>query len=285
MTFVEAVGAAKVNLSLEVFAPDASGLHPLRSLVETVSWWDRISVTTAAVDALSIDGPLDPAPDNLVWRAVEWHRRAGGAAVPVAIDLAKRIPVAAGLAGGSADAAATIVALDRLTGTPADRAGLGDLGADVPFALHGGAAVMEGYGERLTPRRGGAYALVIAVPDIELSTPAVYSRWDELDGPAGPVLDRGALPPSVRDLGPLRNDLYPAAVSLAPELADRAAFLADLWSRPISMSGSGPSLFAYFADLDEAESAAGAEVLPGFRAVRAVVPLPDGARLATDDDR
>ncbi len=126
---------------------------------------------------------------------------------------------------------------------------------------------------------------MIAVPNTELSTPAVYRRWDELGGPAGPVLDSGALPPAMRDLGPLRNDLYPAAVSLAAELADRAASLADLWSRPVAMSGSGPSLFAYFADLDEAASAAGAVAPSGFRAIRAVVPLPDGARLATDDDR
>ncbi|MEX0666787.1 MAG: hypothetical protein WD313_00485, partial [Acidimicrobiia bacterium] len=175
------------------------------------------------------------------------------------IKLTKAIPVAAGLGGGSSDAAASMLALAALRKSPKDMIAevAPTVGADVPFFLMGGTAWIEGYGERITEARidTDSWALAIAVPDFQLRTADVYQTWDRQEGPSGPALDGRALPPSLREHGPFRNDLTPAAMTLRPELGDWIKELAETWERPVAMSGSGPSLFAFFADIDEAEGA------------------------------
>ena len=124
---------------------------------------------------------------------------------PAALALDKRIPVAAGLGGGSADAAATLVLASARFGISAEeRAGIAPaLGADVPFCLVGGTALMEGYGERLTPLPLLAgFWLAVVVPPFEISTAAAYRRWDDLDGPEGPAVRGGDLPPSCAPSSP-----------------------------------------------------------------------------------
>jgi len=279
---------AKVNLSLRVSDRDASGLHPLRSLVQMISWYDILELAFADEDTLALDPPSAGIPDggdNLVWRAVAWHRRLIPCRERLGIVLRKRISIAAGLGGGSSDAAATVVGLDELTHRSSRSGDLAELGADVPFARLGGSAWMEGYGDILSVREVVSdYALVIAVPPLELATVDVYARWDRLDGPQGPAMTGRALPPSLRGEAPLINDLYPAAISLAAELADYRSDLSAAWQRPVAMSGSGPSLFAFFADADEAAAAAN-ELDGPYRAVEAVVPIDHGARIVEIRDR
>jgi len=194
--------------------------------------------------------------------------------------LEKAIPVAAGLGGGSSDAAAAMLALAELRrekrSTVEEVAPA--VGADVPFFLIGGTAWMEGYGEMITPARINTetWALAIAVPSFELRTADIYQAWDRLEGPTGPYLDGKALPPALREFGPFRNDLTPAALRVGPELGDWIEEVADRWERPVAMSGSGPSLFAFFADIDEAEGAIGS-LPPSTRASRAVQPRLEGA--------
>lgn len=258
---------AKVNLSLRVGRRDASGYHPLSSLVQTLSWVDDLTIEEADDDVLTVEGAeLPEGGDNLVWRALD----ALGLPRPaLRMVLVKRIPVAAGLGGGSSDAAGALAACGRLIGAPAEGivAAAARTGADVPFFLTGGTAVMEGRGERIGPRPElGGFALAVVVPPFELATADVYRRWDELGEPAGPAPAAGrSLPPSLRLEDPLVNDLVPAAVSLVPALADWMRDLARSWGRPVMMSGSGPSLFGFFADEEEA-SAAAAEAPPGARA-------------------
>jgi 4-diphosphocytidyl-2-C-methyl-D-erythritol kinase len=123
----------------------------------------------------------------------------------------------------------------------------------------------------------GGYALGIAVPDFELSTPDVYRAWDEIGEPEGPAFPDSALPPGLRTFAPMRNDLQPAAEAIAPELADWRSELANRWGRPVAMSGSGPALFGFFVDEDEANDAVSAHPA-GARAVHAAVPVPQGWR-------
>ena len=268
---------AKINLSLEVRSRTRDGMHPLRSLVQAIEWCDLLEFEEDDEDHLDIAGAeLPDDGDNLIWKALTALRSHLGDDQPrLHISLKKVIPVAAGLGGGSSDAAASMLALASLRKAP--RITVEEVapavGADVPFFLAGGTAWMEGYGEKIVEARidNESWALGLAVPDFELRTEDVYGVWDRLDEPAGPSLDGRTLPPSLRGHGPFRNDLTPAALVLRPDLGDWIEELTDMWERPVAMSGSGPALFGFFADLDEAEGAVGA--LPAsFRARQAVQP-------------
>lgn len=278
---------AKINLSLELRPRDGQGLHPLRSLVQAIEWNDLLDVSTSDEDQLSIDGAdLPDGGDNLVWRAIAELRREVGRDRPaMSLTLTKRIPVAAGLGGGSSDAAAALMAVAGIMRVAPDVAKevAPRIGADVPFFLHGGSLWAEGYGEQLTPARlPDEYAVAIAVPDFELRTADVYQAWDRLGEPAGQEISQRRLPPKLRSVTTIRNDLTPAAILLRPELGDWIEELSDLWERPALMTGSGPALFAFFEDLDEAEDAARA-VPKSARSSRAVVPRDRGTqRLATE---
>jgi 4-diphosphocytidyl-2-C-methyl-D-erythritol kinase len=272
---------AKVNLSLRVRWPDETGYHPLLSIVQAIEPVDSLTFEMADEDRLEIEGirlPVDD--DNLIWRALR-------AAVPgrkkgLHIKLIKEIPTAAGLGGGSSDAAAALLAASKLFGFEYQRDVAASVGADVPFFRTGGLARMEGYGELLTPLDAAAgFYLGLVVPPFDLSTPAVYRAWDRLDFPETMQVAVSDLPPSLRKYGPLTNDLYPAALVIAPQLDDWRSELAHRWNRPVLMSGSGPSLFAFFGSPDEAVEAIDV-VPPGSRFAGAVSPLGHGATVVAD---
>ncbi len=277
---ITAWACAKVNLSLRVRPPGADGMHPLRGLYTSISWTDRLRLDHADEDRLEAEGggPLPDGDENLAWRAVRAVRRAAGSAASLHLRLAKRIPVAAGLGGGSADAAAALGAAGRLLGVPAAQLGAlaPELGSDVPFCFTGGFAEVSGIGERVAARDPlGGFALAVVVPPVELATAAVYATWDRLDGPAGDPLAERHLPPVLRGHGPLGNDLTPAAIDLTPAVGEWRSELESAWGRPVAMSGSGPTLFAFFVDEDEAGAALD-QIPSGARATRAVVPAPFG---------
>jgi 4-diphosphocytidyl-2-C-methyl-D-erythritol kinase len=254
---------AKINLDLRLRAADSTGRHPLRSLVQTVEWFDVLEVEPGDEDYLEIAGPAADAgiPDggeNLVWKAVEALEL--DSRPPLFVRLDKQIAAAAGLGGGSSDAAAMLEAVADLLGLPKEAvAGAASrVGADVPLFLTGGTVVLEGYGERVTPVAALAgFAVAIAVPPFEIATADVYQRWDLLDRPLGAEMPSAVLPPTLRPEGPFRNDLTPAALAVRPELADWMSELSQRWGRTVMMSGSGPACFAYFLDEDEAHSAVG----------------------------
>lgn len=275
---------AKVNLSLEVFPPNRSGYHPLRSWAVSVDWQDELIAEWAEDDdEFVVNGRTDEVPDdesNLVWRAVELARGRAGKDRPLRMALTKHIPAGAGLAGGSTDGAAALVALDQLMRTDAawERAPL--LGADVRFCLRGGSQVVEGIGERLTPHPSPPdLVLGIVVPPFHLATAEVFRTWDRLGGPSGEVVPDRRLPPSLRDGIPLRNDLFPAAIRVAPDLDEWRSELEARWDRPVLLSGSGSALFAFFADADEAEDAL-RQAPPERRAARCAAPTPAGVSIA-----
>ena len=194
---------AKVNLGLRVGRRRADGFHPLRGIFQSIDLSDELSLELAEADRITADGG-GPVPDdfaNLAWRALAAVRREAGASQPMSLTLDKGIPTAAGLGGGSADAAATLALAARHFGVSMDtlRRLAPDLGSDVPFCLLGGTAWVAGRGEILDPRDPlGGFALAVVVPPFELSTPAVFARWDELEGPGGLRIGSADLPPTLR---------------------------------------------------------------------------------------
>lgn len=252
---------AKVNLTLMVRSAAAGGLHPIRSLMQTIDWGDLVRVTEGEEDHLQVDGAdLPTGDDNLVWKAVAALENGIDLARPaLRVHLKKHLPVAAGLGGGSADAAAMLAALGRMLDvSPAVlRRVAPHIGSDVPAALAGGSLWVEGFGERTSPFGVlSGFALAVAVPDFPLLTADVYRRWDDMGEPRGSEFPSAALPPGLRRSVSFRNDLEPAALRVRPELGDAISRLSGEWGRPVAMSGSGPSLYGYFMDAEEATAAA-----------------------------
>ncbi|MEO3750412.1 4-(cytidine 5'-diphospho)-2-C-methyl-D-erythritol kinase [Streptomyces sp. B6B3] len=261
--------SGKVNVQLAVGPPRPDGFHDLANVFLAVALHDRVTVTPAPRLTVSCAGPgAEQVPldgDNLAARAATVLAAHHGRAPDVRLDIAKDIPVAGGMAGGSADAAAALVACDALWGTATPAAELAELaaglGSDVPFALLGGAALGEGRGERLTPLPvGGTFHWVFALADGGLSTPEVYRECDRLraaaaDDVPAPRPD-GALLAALRagDAAALAarldaaNDLQPAALSLRPALADTLAAGRAAGALAGLVSGSGPTCAFLAAD-------------------------------------
>ncbi|MEZ0091288.1 4-(cytidine 5'-diphospho)-2-C-methyl-D-erythritol kinase [Streptacidiphilus sp. EB129] len=255
---------AKVNVQLAVGGRRADGFHGLASVFFAVGLYDEVTVSPADRLTVTVEGadaahvPADSS--NLAARAALLLGARHGVAADVHIHIDKGIPVAGGMAGGSADAAAALVGCDALWGTgssPAELAGLAaELGSDVPFSLLGGVALGEGRGELLTPVPvGGTFHWVFAVADGGLSTPSVYGECDRLRDLAGgsaeadvpvPAADQ-ALLEALRtgDAGALgaalSNDLQAAALSLRPGLAETLRAGADAGAIGTLVSGSGPT--------------------------------------------
>lgn len=257
-----------MNLFLHVVGRRADGYHLLDSLAVFPAVGDEVRAVAADELALTVEGPFAEAlageADNLVLRAARALAEAHGIAAGARLVLDKRLPVASGIGGGSADAAATLRALARLwrVGVPE---GLGlRLGADVPVCLASRAVRMGGIGERLAPApRLPSFGLVLANPGVAVATPAVFRRRAEggagFSGPAD-------LPPGWRDavamaedLARYGNDLEAAAVELCPPIGAVLRRLAVLPGALLArMSGSGATCFALFADAAAARGAAAA---------------------------
>ncbi|KPI04176.1 4-diphosphocytidyl-2-C-methyl-D-erythritol kinase [Actinobacteria bacterium OK074] len=288
---------AKVNVQLAVGAARPDGFHDLANVFLAVSLYDEVTVTPAEQLRVSCEGPgADQVPldrTNLAARAAVALAERYGRDDAVHIHIAKDIPVAGGMAGGSADAAGALLACDALWGIGASREELlgicAELGSDVPFSLVGGAALGTGRGERLRPLEvGGTFHWVFAVADGGLSTPAVYGEFDRLVGGSGAVVPEPVV--SAELLAALAkgdsdalaavlvgsNDLQPAALSLFPSLADTLAVGREAGALAALVSGSGPTTAYLARDADSAEAVAGALRASGScRAARtATAPAP-----------
>lgn len=275
---VTAFAPAKVNLYLHLIGVRTDGYHLVDSLVAFADIGDRVTARASATLSLEIDGPQGTGlaglgEDNLMLRAARLLAGHAGIAAHAALHLQKNLPVAAGIGGGSSDAAAALRALCALWRVPVDEADLRRLGvrlgADVPACLHAGAAWIGGIGEQIEPEPLLPPAGIVLVnPQIALPTAAVFAAR------RGPFGDAGRFAPMPQDaaglaavLGPLRNDLTNAAIDIAPEIGAVLAALARLPGALIArMSGSGATCFALFADRPKAERAraAIADAEPGW---------------------
>jgi len=258
---------AKVNLALHVVGRRPDGYHDLDMLVAFAAVGDTVTLAPGDADRFDIDGPmagdLRADSDNLVLRALRGFRELDGRSDPLAIRLLKRLPVASGIGGGSADAAATLRGLCRLYGRPtADPSVTAlalSLSADVPMCLDGRPARVAGVGERIAPTAGRlAFGLLLANPRVGVSTPAVFQALERRDNPPLPALPAFG---TAADLAAFlaiktRNDLEPPAKAIAPVIADVLAALAGLPGvRLARMSGSGATCFGLFDDRAAADVA------------------------------
>jgi 4-diphosphocytidyl-2-C-methyl-D-erythritol kinase len=259
----------KVNLSLFVGAPREDGLHPLVSVVQAVTLADELTMEPSAADEVVCPGIEG---DNLAARALAAFRAATDWDEPQRITIAKRIPVAAGMGGGSADAAATLRLAARAAGG-ADGALLhalaAGLGADVPSLLHPGRVLMTGAGEHIDRLPDpDPFGLLIVPPAQALSTPAVYREFDRLGG-ARSAEELAARADEARaGTTPPVNDLEAAARSLCPAIDPVLDAVRAAGATTAMVSGSGPTVFGLFDTPDAARAAAAA--VPGAIAVEPV---------------
>jgi 4-diphosphocytidyl-2-C-methyl-D-erythritol kinase len=287
----------KVNLSLRVGAREADGYHPLATVFQAVSLYEDVVARPAEEMSLTVSGPqADRVPTdngNLALLAARLLASHTGVQAGVHLHLHKGVPVAGGMAGGSADAAATLVACDALWRTGLSREELtelaAELGSDVPFPLAGHTAIGTGRGHLLTPAMArGEYHWAFAVRDVGLPTPLVFATFDELISGATrlePEADR-ALMQALRAgdaaaLGrALHNDLQHAALELAPSLAEPLAVAEDAGALGVLVSGSGPTVAALARSRQHALVIAAALTAAGVAddVATAVGPVP-GARI------
>lgn len=287
---------AKINLALHVGRLRRDGYHDLATVFHAVSLYDDLSAAPAddiVVEVRGVTGGVPLGTDNLAVRAARLLARRRGVSRGARLRITKRIPVAGGMAGGSADAAAALVACDALWRTGLSRDELRDvaseLGSDVPFALLGGTALGTGRGEQLTPALArGEYHWVLACSDRGMSTHTVFAEADRLrKGRPIPETRVAAAMMQVLRTGDaealgslLVNDLQPAAVRLRPDLERTLEVGRGEGALGAVVSGSGPTVVFLVADSEAALDLSVALTASGTtsRVERVTGPVP-GARL------
>jgi 4-diphosphocytidyl-2-C-methyl-D-erythritol kinase len=261
----------KVNLCLFVGPPRADGLHPLVSVVQPVSLADELTLAPGAGEDRVVCPGVEG--ENLALAALREFRAATGwDGPPQTLTIVKRVPVAAGMGGGSADAAAALRLASAAAGADIPAGLAMRLGADVPALLHPGRVLMAGAGERVERLPGGGGALVVVPLEAALATAAVYRAFDELGGArAGEEL--AELEVAVRAGAlPAVNDLQRAAMRLCPQIAPALEALACAGALDPLVSGSGPTVFGLAPD---AERAAAHMRQAGYEKAEAVVPVTE----------
>jgi 4-diphosphocytidyl-2-C-methyl-D-erythritol kinase len=283
---------AKINLQLAVGPPRPDGYHGLVTVFHAISLFDEVTAAAADTDSVTVSGEgarhVPENDDNLALRAAralraEQRRRGAAPGDGVAVAIDKRIPVAGGMAGGSADAAAALVACNELWDAGLTQAELCEVGAtvgsDVAFAVIGGTAVGRGRGEQLTPALAGPaqYHWVLALPDGHLSTPAVFGKLDQMragQDVAEPELSNELMSAlragDAAGLGAaISNDLQSPAIALFPALRKTLSAGREFGALGALVSGSGPT--CYFLARDEAHATDLAVSLSGAGVCRSVV--------------
>ncbi len=258
---------AKVNLILKIFDRLPNGYHALWSFMQTVGVADELTVrVTDAFQGVRLEcseNALSAPADNLAYRAAELVLRRAGVALGVDLKLIKRIPVEAGLGGGSSDAATTMLGLNRLLDlgwTNAEMAALGQtLGSDVPFFIEAPTAVIHGWGQRIVPKTlEGVRWFVLVNPGFPINTGQAFRRMDEMRPTVPPVpedlksIERASSVSWSRILARMENDFEAVLFGDYPVLADVKKTLLAMGAEGALLSGSGSTVFGVFRKQDEA---------------------------------
>jgi 4-diphosphocytidyl-2-C-methyl-D-erythritol kinase len=251
-----------VNLALEVLGKRSDGYHEIATVMQAIDLFDRLTLETAPTISLEVDDPALPTDDgNLIVRAAKLLQQVAGADVGARIALRKRIPVAAGLGGGSSDAAATLWGLSRLWGLGWTNRRLTELavrlGMDVSFFLSRGPALATGRGEKLERlTTGGGLALVLVNPRVPLSTAEVYGRvprgWQAEPAGTRRLVEALRTRNVTRVAGSLTNHLEDFAAPALPAIGRMKAALLAAGALGTVMSGSGPTMVGMARSLDHA---------------------------------
>jgi 4-diphosphocytidyl-2-C-methyl-D-erythritol kinase len=259
---------AKINLTLDVIGKRSDGYHDVEMIMQQISLYDVVTITRREADEriclTSTAAHLPTDASNLAYRAAERMRMAFDIHSGFDIHIEKNIPVAAGLAGGSTDAAAVIVGIAELMALPAtgealEAIGL-SIGADVPFCIRGGCAIARGLGELLEPIKGLDYVwLLLVKPNFGVSTKEVYGNLDLAAIETRP--NTQAMVAALRDnqrvtvVSELCNVLETVTLKRYPEVAAIKKQLVSYGAEGVLMSGSGPTVFGFFKDLNRAKLA------------------------------
>ncbi len=258
---------AKINLGLDVIGEREDGYHEVRMVMQSIHLYDRVEIKRIRSSQIRVETNLYYLPvdeDNLVYRAAKLLKEEYGIRDGVKITLSKFIPVAAGLAGGSSDAAAVLVGMNKLfkLGIKQDRLmELGTrLGADVPFCIMRGTALAEGIGEKLTPVSGMVRCpVLIAKPAVSVSTKEVYDNLRLYDGIDHPDIDGMVEAIQAKDLSliasKMGNILETVTVPKYPVIREIKKIMKDNGALNAMMSGSGPSVFGLFPGEKEIRAA------------------------------
>ena len=259
---------AKINLTLDVVGRREDGYHLVEMVMQSIGLHDIVTVAidtgTPGITVHTSNDNLADDESNLCYRAAALFLEETGAENRgIAIDVVKNIPMAAGLAGGSADAAAVLVLLDRLyeTGlTEEQLCAMGlRLGADVPFCILGGTMLAQGIGEKLTRLPDAPNPIVVLCkPPVSVSTPEIYRAIDQFeieDHPSTETMIEAIAHCDLQELAKeLENVMQPVTAEMHPEILDICERMLDCDAVGVLMSGSGPTTFGIFVDPDEAQS-------------------------------
>jgi 4-diphosphocytidyl-2-C-methyl-D-erythritol kinase len=300
---VTATAPGKINVCLCVGPLRDDGFHDVATIYQAVSLLEEVTATESTEFTASFSGPIDTSnltvdESNLVIRAARAVAAASGYTGGADIQVVKRIPIAGGMGGGSADAAATLVAVDALWGTNLGAAKLSEiaatLGADVPFALHGGTALGLGRGDVLSPVLAkSAFHWVLVLNEVGLSTPDVFRQLDRHRAEHSIHIETVAIDPEIdpKMLSALRsgdamalaeylrNDLQAAALQLMPNLGETLEFGETHGALAGIVSGSGPTVAFLAGDEDSAVHLAASLIADGRNAISVSAPAL-GARVS-----
>ncbi len=260
MREITRLARAKINIGLDVTGRREDGYHMVRMIMQTVALADTVVIKRTKIPGISMRCSIDTLPvdgDNLCVKAARLLVEEFALTDGIAIDLTKRIPIAAGMAGGSTDAAAVLMCVNELFELGLTKEELAQravrIGADVPYCIFGGTMLSEGIGEILTPIAPlGAYPIVIAKPDIDVSTKYVYTAFDALEKVSHPDIDamiraieKDDLEALSKEMGNVLADVTEARYPIISEIKN---VLLGAGASVAMMSGSGPSVFAVFTD-------------------------------------
>ncbi|GIW47602.1 MAG: 4-diphosphocytidyl-2-C-methyl-D-erythritol kinase [Deltaproteobacteria bacterium] len=262
MKSITLLSPAKINLTLDVLWKRPDGYHEIVSVMQPVSVFDEVRVSIEEGEGIEVESRelrIMDVRDNLAWKAADlFLRECGEKNKRVNVNIRKRIPVGAGLGGGSSNAAAVLVGLNRLLRAFGEDELIrmsASIGADVAFFIHSRSAIACGIGEKITLLRNFPnFYYVIVNPGFEVSTKEIYKLWDKI----GKVrsLDDLKLEDTIhlfkRGEFPLSNSLEEVAVSLYPEIRELKEVLENMGAGAVSMTGSGPSVFGVFKDSQSA---------------------------------
>jgi len=259
MNTITLLSPAKVNLTLEVLGKRPDGYHEIRTVTQPVDLFDEVRIEVLNGNGIAIEKKgykIPTGKHNLAWKAADIFLKASGLRAMVKIFIKKTIPTGAGLGGGSSNAASVLVGLQRIT-KKLSRNDLMDLspkiGADVAFFINCRSAIVEGIGEKITPINDlPNFNYILINPGFEASTRDIYKQWDEFQTEAeDPANIRETITLFRRGEFPLRNDLEKAAIDLYPEIRTLKTLLLGLGIKAVSMTGSGPTVFAVFKEEKE----------------------------------
>ena len=260
---------AKLNLTLDVLGKRPDGYHDLKMVMQSVALADTLTVETGTGEGLEVRTDLSFLPNNeknlAAAAALAFQTVTGRDLGGVAIAIEKRIPVCAGMGGGSSDAAAVLRSLERMLGTGQDLAALARIGervgSDVPYCVLGGTALAEGRGEALTPLSALPHChVVICKPAFSISTPELFRAVDEVRLRCRPDTDGVLAALEAGDLGGVARRMYNVFEDVLPprqraEVAAIRSVLVQHGALGANMSGTGPTVFGLFDDADRARSA------------------------------